>query len=249
MRKISGAILVAWWFWLGWVAGGWTAPKCGPVPREMAPEAARYLALMIVAGRGVVARHQSLINDPQRGFKGFTPAYVRKQMLNSFRDLTGRRLEDLPEEIQGLLEETLKAAEMVVHFHQERINQPGVGYKGFIPAVFGRQVGHILSFRCGLRLKQTTFKPRNNYNQPDALERKWLEIFAREVAQGRPPREGKGTFVDGYYRYLHPIYVRKPCLKCHGPPAGEKDLTGHIREGYREGDLRGAISVTLPVRP
>jgi len=37
-------------------------------------------------------------------------------------------------------------------------------------------------------------------------------------------------------------------LKCHGEPAGEIDVTGHKKEGYKEGDLRGAISVAFPVR-
>lgn len=43
-----------------------------------------------------------------------------------------------------------------------------------------------------------------------------------------------------------PIYIESACLKCHGEPKGEKDITGHIKEGYKEGELRGAISVMIP---
>jgi hypothetical protein len=30
-------------------------------------------------------------------------------------------------------------------------------------------------------------------------------------------------------------------------PAGSVDVSGHKREGYKEGELRGAISITVPV--
>jgi general secretion pathway protein A len=43
-----------------------------------------------------------------------------------------------------------------------------------------------------------------------------------------------------------PTYIEPACLKCHGGPKGEKDITGHIKEGYKEGDIRGAISVMIP---
>jgi hypothetical protein len=45
-----------------------------------------------------------------------------------------------------------------------------------------------------------------------------------------------------------PLYIEKSCLPCHGEPAGEKDIAGRIKEGYKEGDLRGAISVVVPIK-
>jgi hypothetical protein len=45
-----------------------------------------------------------------------------------------------------------------------------------------------------------------------------------------------------------PLYIEKSCLPCHGEPAGEKDISGRIKEGYKEGDLRGAISVIVPIK-
>jgi hypothetical protein len=49
-------------------------------------------------------------------------------------------------------------------------------------------------------------------------------------------------------RYVVPLYIEKSCLPCHGEPAGEKDITGRIKEGYKEGDLRGAISIIVPIK-
>jgi hypothetical protein len=44
-----------------------------------------------------------------------------------------------------------------------------------------------------------------------------------------------------------PLFIEKSCLPCHGEPAGEKDITGKVKEGYKLGELRGDISVTVPV--
>jgi general secretion pathway protein A len=43
-----------------------------------------------------------------------------------------------------------------------------------------------------------------------------------------------------------PVYIKPACLKCHGEPKGEKDIAGGIKEGYKEGEVRGAISVMIP---
>ncbi|MES9899474.1 MAG: DUF3365 domain-containing protein [Sedimenticola sp.] len=54
----------------------------------------------------------------------------------------------------------------------------------------------------------------------------------------------------GYPRisgYRESIYIKKACLKCHGDPKGELDIAGKVKEGYEIGDLRGAISISMPV--
>jgi hypothetical protein len=48
-------------------------------------------------------------------------------------------------------------------------------------------------------------------------------------------------------RVMLPLYYQKACLACHGEPKGERDLSGYPKEGAKEGDLGGAISVKLQV--
>jgi general secretion pathway protein A len=45
-----------------------------------------------------------------------------------------------------------------------------------------------------------------------------------------------------------PLYYNKACLDCHGEPKGQRDITGYPREGGKEGELGGAISVKLPLK-
>ena len=42
-----------------------------------------------------------------------------------------------------------------------------------------------------------------------------------------------------------PEYYAASCLSCHGGPKGEIDITGYPKEGGKEGELGGIISITL----
>ncbi len=218
--------------------------EAAPIPKDKALEIASYTATMIIAGRGVVAKHQDLINDPSKGEKGFTPEYVEKQMIESFKKMTGKDIKDLDPEVQKVLRKVLDAAKMSVQMNQARINQKGKGFKMYIPAVFGRETGQILKAHTDIAIKQTTFKYRNAYNQPDDFEKKVLKMFENP---DYPMGQGYGEIENGRYRYLKPIYIRQACLKCHGEPKGTTDISGHKKEGYRLGQLRGAISVSFPI--
>jgi len=61
------------------------------------------------------------------------------------------------------------------------------------------------------------------------------QIFAAEAAA-----KGKSA-----HRTAVPEYYGASCLSCHGSPQGEIDITGYPKEGGREGDLGGVISITL----
>ena len=44
---------------------------------------------------------------------------------------------------------------------------------------------------------------------------------------------------------MTPDYYPASCLSCHGSPKGETDITGYPKEGAKEGDLGGVISIVL----
>jgi len=53
--------------------------------------------------------------------------------------------------------------------------------------------------------------------------------------------------VDGgnSVRVLLPLFYERNCLSCHGEPKGERGISGYSKEGGREGELGGAISVKI----
>jgi hypothetical protein len=129
------------------------------------------------------------------------------------------------------------------------INKQGIGFKGFLPAVFARKSGERFYKKTGVRLKLTGLDYRNPGNKPDDFEQEVLRMFA-------DPRHPKGqqyvktTMVAGkpVLRVMDPEYAGATCLSCHGSPKGERDITGMKKEGWKEGDLAGAISLTLPIK-
>lgn len=210
---------------------------------DNAKESAELISALLVAGRGVVAQHQAKINDPNVGDKGFTPEYVDGLIRKAFEESHGTSIDSVePVEVRTNLLAFLDASQEAVRNNQDRINAQGVAFKGFIPAVYGRITGNILKGKTGIELKQTAFKFRNAYNEPDAFESKVLAEF-----QQTKPTDGYGEVSAGHYRYLRPIYIKEACLSCHGEPKGELDIAGKQKEGYQVGDLRGAISVSVPV--
>lgn len=112
----------------------------------------------------------------------------------------------------------------------------------------------------GARVRRTALRVRNAANRPDAYERVWLERQATRVAQGE---SAEGTFEilgegrDRELRHMRPIvFPGPPCAGCHGDdheiaPETRAFLRAAYPEdeavGFAAGDLRGAISVRVPL--
>lgn len=224
------------------------------VDRAEAEETSRLLAKLLQAGRLVIDQNQALIDDAHKGDKGFTPEAFERQLTEEFRLRTGIDLSSLanapvsvaiPPLAKELLPSLVQASKGVVRDAQVVINQRGIGYKNFIPATYGSQAAARFSRQSHVRLKQTTLNPRNPKNEPDDYETsvlKWLSGRPRADAYvSELTDEGKTL------RVVMPIYYQKDCLACHGEPKGDLDIAGYPKEGHKEGDLAGAITVTAPL--
>lgn len=224
------------------------------VERAEAEETARLLAKLLESGRAVIERNQSLIDDPHKGDKGFTPELFAQQLVREFHAKTGIDLTALPTAsvslripplAKELLPALVQASREVVRDAQVVINQRGIGYKNFIPATYGSQASARFSKAAHVRLKQTAIQPRNPKNEPDEYEASVLKgLSARPRAEAyvsELTEEGRTL------RVVMPIYYAKDCLACHGEPKGDLDISGYPKEGHKEGDLAGAITVTAPL--
>jgi signal transduction histidine kinase len=79
----------------------------------------------------------------------------------------------------------------------------------------------------------TSLKLINPENAPDEFERTALKEF--ETNGTKESRKVEKVNSSYFYRYIAPLYVEETCLKCHS------------HQGYKKGDVRGAISVTVPM--
>jgi len=113
-------------------------------------------------------------------------------------------------------------------------DEEGVLYTLKNPALATREISDIAGKKGFFRFRITSLDPLNPSNAPDPFERASLEKFAKGDKESQLYETGKGTVS---FRYMVPLTTETSCLKCHGA------------QGYKEGDLRGGISVSTDVTP
>jgi general secretion pathway protein A len=226
--------------------------QAGPV--EEASETGRLLAILLDTGREAIARRQELINDASKSNKGFTSDVFERQVAEEFQERTGIALTNLdtaevPAMAKPLLARLMQESKKTIDTYQPVINVPGFAYKGLIPATFGTETAARFQSWSGIYMKQTApaHLVRNPRNKPDDYESAAFARFSAAPSADSPDQVLTEVTEDGkFVRVLLPLFYHRPCLACHGEPKGQRDISGYPREGAKEGDLGGAISVKLP---
>ena len=102
------------------------------------------------------------------------------------------------------------------------------------PAYILSQMMHDYTKLYGIKGHITSRVLMNPKNKPDAWEEKVLKE-AEITRKSYSTKEDMGG--EEYFRYLRPLVTKKSCLKCHA------------FQGYKEGDIRGGVSVSIPMKP
>ena len=124
---------------------------------------------------------------------------------------------------------------------------------GFLPAhAMGRISADYKEWNDnGYRFNNVSDRPRNPANRADPFEVAAMDFYrANPTAKERmqPIAEDNGK---RWFHYTSPIWVEGYCLRCHGaeaeaPESIRKTYPG-VSYGYKEGDLRGVMSIKLPM--
>ncbi len=102
------------------------------------------------------------------------------------------------------------------------------------PAYMTRQVHELAEKTYGIHGHITSLNPIRPKNAPDVWETRALEAFERGVEEISSVEDFKG---EPHMRLMRPLITEKGCLKCHAA------------QGYKLGDVRGGISVSIPMAP
>jgi hypothetical protein len=102
------------------------------------------------------------------------------------------------------------------------------------PAYMTRQVHEIAKNTFGVRGHITSLNPIRPGNKPDDWEANALKDFENGIEEVSSIEMIEG---EKYMRLMRPLMTEKGCLQCHAI------------QGYREGDIRGGISVSVPLKP
>lgn len=123
----------------------------------------------------------------------------------------------------------------------------GSAFYGKNPALATRELSMIANkeaTRATFRVTSDDYRHEDNI--PDDFERAAIKLFQEDTSL-----EFVEQYEGGSYRYARPILVQQECLKCHGDPkdAPAAVLAKYGSEkafGYKVGEVRGVVSVTLP---
>jgi Protein of unknown function (DUF3365) len=214
---------------------------------------AMSLAEMLRDARAIISNNQARINDPALGDKGLTGKVVLNQALATFKKNTGIDATTIdPNSRQGrLLRAMMGSITEVMNANQATINQQGVGFKAFIPAVFGRLVGEEFAREAKgeaeIKVTAPRYLVRNRKALPDAWEENVIKTKLLSASWHKGESYAANAEAAGRpaYRVMVPEYYAASCLSCHGSPKGAVDVTGYPKEGGKLGDLGGVISITL----
>ncbi len=115
--------------------------------------------------------------------------------------------------------------------YRDVITLEGIRLTKINPAYMTRQISEIAAAESGVKFHITSLNPIRPQNKADEWETRALKAFE----QGK---KDFGQFITDdsgqVFRYMAPLITKKNCLRCHA------------KQGYKEGDIRGGISVMLP---
>lgn len=117
--------------------------------------------------------------------------------------------------------------------HRDIITRDGQHLTLINPAYMTRQIAEIADNKGHIQFHITSLKPIRPGNEPEKWEAGALNKFSAESDEYYEwqLQDGKG---ETAFRYMAPLIAGKACLSCHS------------KQGNREGDVRGGISVTIP---
>ena len=100
------------------------------------------------------------------------------------------------------------------------------------PVVVSRQVFELQEQQTGIRGHVTSLRPLRAANGPDDWERRALEDFEKGRQEVCSTETLQG---EAYFRMMRPLVIVPACLRCHE------------EAGHKPGEIRGGISVTVPM--
>ncbi|MFH2045645.1 MAG: diguanylate cyclase [Pseudomonadota bacterium] len=118
--------------------------------------------------------------------------------------------------------------------HRDITSSDGKKFTLINPAYMTRQVNELSEEAGGFKGHITSLNCIRPENHPDPWEIEALKSFesGTKEAASFVMKSGKE-----YFRYMRPFTTEESCMKCHAA------------QGYKVGDIRGGVSISIPMEP
>lgn len=149
------------------------------------------------------------------------------------KDTVYRRWASLHGGVYVPLSASMPASPYLSHVPERDVTTPSGRKLTLVnPAYMTRQVQDLSMEQYGVRGHLTSLDTLRPGNEPDDWERKALLAFNRGAKAVSSVESIEGS---QYLRFMRPFITEESCLNCHG------------HQGYKTGDVRGGISVSVPL--
>jgi len=180
--------------------------------------------LMIVAGSLTVGNHDFERTYKELIFSNARALFERVELTRQWNSEHGGVYVPITKETQPnpYLEDPMRDIKVNDTLTLTKIN----------PAYMTRQLDELSTKRGTVHIHITSLRSIRPENRPDAREQKALEAFEKGVKEyGEIIKDGPTS----KFFYIAPLTVEQACLKCHA------------NQSYKEGDIRGGISILTPL--
>jgi two-component system nitrate/nitrite sensor histidine kinase NarX len=150
-----------------------------------------------------------------------------------------QRIQQINTQAQALLTEMIVSREWVSSYGGVWTTSPGDfylteknGYYQKAPAMVTKELSNLSDDKGYYRFHITSLVLTNPENTPDTFEYHALQEFEKKP---EPITSIDRSGDEPVYRLMIPLKIEESCLECHA------------EQGYREGDIRGGLSVLIPV--
>lgn len=168
--------------------------------------------------------------------KRYAIEFARTEAIGSYnKDLVYRRWATLHGGVYVPETKETPPSPYLVNVKERDISTPSGRRLTLInPAYMTRQVHELSQNQYGIKGHITSLNLIRPQNKPDSWEKKALQAFdtGKKEVSSVDSIDGKD-----YFRLMRPMFVETGCLKCHG------------YQDYQVGDIRGGVSVSVPLAP
>lgn len=124
----------------------------------------------------------------------------------------------------------VKPNEYLIDPKRDLITTEGMHLTKINPAFMTRQIAELARKKVNVQYHITSLNPIRPANKPDAWEIQALRSFGKGKKEAFDLVRNDSIKV---FRYMAPLFTDQSCLRCHA------------KQGYKLGEVRGGISVTM----
>ncbi len=174
-----------------------------------------------------------LVWNIQKDYNNTRDLALREARTNINKDQIIRHWAASQGGVYVFVDDNISPNPLLSHIPERDIKAPSGRILTLMPfAYITRRLMEYYNEEYGIKGRITSLKPLRPENAPDEWEKKALESFEK-----RAEEVSEFTEIDGkpYLRLIRPMITEEKCLECHG------------HQGYKVGDIRGGIGVSLPM--